>query len=253
MKKYALMGLMLCSFAAHAKEKMCSIKTPVNKIALIEMYTSEACSSCPPGDRAISVLPNANFPSDKVTVLAFHVDYWDHLDWIDPFSRKDFVERHRVLATKNKAKALFTPHFFVNSKEVFNWRKNLVKETNTVNQEKAPISISADYEIRENKLKVDITKNWIEKPQEVDVFVAVSENKILRKITDGENSGETINYHHVVRDLRKMRNSEESVEMSIGVDWKKENLSLIIFVQDKNATVLQSTYDNMLSDCVVKK
>lgn len=238
-----------------AQEKMCSIKSPENKMALIEMYTSEACSSCPPGDRAISVLPNKDFPSDKVAVLAFHVDYWDHLDWVDPFSKKEFVERHRVLATKNKAKALFTPHFFVNSKEVFNWRKNLVKETALSNQEKSNLNIFADYEIRKNnKLVIDIKYSWIKGLEDFDLFVAISENKILRKITDGENSGETINYHHIVRNLSKVdTKSNLSTEINLGTDWNKENLSLVVFAQDKRFNIIQSVYDSMLKDCVVKK
>lgn len=233
-----------------SQDLMCSIKTPKNKVALIEMYTSEACSSCPPGDRAISVLPNIHFPSDKVAVLAFHVNYWDHLDWIDPFYKKEFVQRHQILANKNKAKALFTPHFFVNSKEVFNWRSNLVKEVDLVGKLNSQISFSVDYEIKDAKLKVKMFDDF--KKTNLDIFVAVSENKILRKITDGENKGETINYHHVVRELIKVSDINNTI-ITLGNDWKIENLSLVVFAQDKNFNVIQSVYDNALKDCVVKK
>lgn len=85
------------------------------------------------------------------------------------------------------------------------------------------------------------------------MFIAITENEILRKITDGENKGKLMNYHHVVRSLTQLPKNQKTIEIPIEKDWDSKKLSMVVFLQDKNYNIIQSSYDNSLKDCVVKK
>ena len=74
------------SAAAPAAE--CTAASGERRVPLLELYTSEGCDSCPPVDRWVSELPARGYGRDRVVVLAFHVDYWDRLGWIDPYGRR---------------------------------------------------------------------------------------------------------------------------------------------------------------------
>ena len=67
------------------------------RVPVLELYTSEGCDSCPPADRWVSGLPARGLAADRVVTLAFHVDYWNHLGWADPYARAEFSERQRAV------------------------------------------------------------------------------------------------------------------------------------------------------------
>ena len=100
----------------------CSADSGHVRNALVELYTSEGCSSCPPADRALHRL-TADRP--RVIPLAMHVDYWDSIGWKDRFAQPPFAERQRWEVRANQHRTSFTPHFFVNGREVEDWRADL--------------------------------------------------------------------------------------------------------------------------------
>jgi hypothetical protein len=79
---------------------------------LIELFTSEGCSSCPPADRLLEKLAAEN--NDKVYVLSFHVDYWNYIGWKDPFSQARFSQRQRNYARQFSLESIYTPQMVVN-------------------------------------------------------------------------------------------------------------------------------------------
>src|ERR1700675_951558 len=83
---------------AHAAD--CSLHSPPHRVAVLELYTSEGCSSCPPADRWLSSLPQRGVTPDNAVLLAFHVDYWNQLGWPDRFSQPGFSQRQRVIAAR---------------------------------------------------------------------------------------------------------------------------------------------------------
>src|SRR5229473_3943230 len=93
------------SFAA------CDVKSGPKAAALVELYTSEGCSSCPPADRQLSRLREALDPTAVVVPLSLHVDYWDYIGWKDPFARGEFAKRQTWLAHANQQGFVYTPHF----------------------------------------------------------------------------------------------------------------------------------------------
>lgn len=91
------------------------------QVQLLELYTSEGCSSCPPADRWLRELRNSGRLWKEIVPLAFHVDYWDRLGWRDRFSRAAWTGRQRRYAALGLARSVYTPGFFVNGREWRGW------------------------------------------------------------------------------------------------------------------------------------
>ena len=77
-----------------AEAATCQATSPKNTVALVELYTSQGCSSCPPADRWLSQLPS-RVDANRAIPLALHVGYWDYIGWKDPFAKREFNDRHR--------------------------------------------------------------------------------------------------------------------------------------------------------------
>jgi len=92
------------------------------RVALIELFTSEGCSSCPPADRWVSDLKTNPALWTKFAPVAFHVDYWDQIGWRDRFARADYSDRQRRYAAEGGARVVYTPGVFRNGKEWHGWR-----------------------------------------------------------------------------------------------------------------------------------
>ena len=94
-------------------------KSGNNQVALIELYTSQGCSSCPPADEWLAELKNKPGLWNEFVPVAFHVDYWDFLGWKDSFSKEEFSNRQRLHRAQGNVKVVYTPGFFLNGNE---WR-----------------------------------------------------------------------------------------------------------------------------------
>ena len=94
-----------------------------NSIVVLELFTSQGCSSCPPADKHLNELR-----SDKVIALSYHVDYWNYIGWKDPFSKSTYTEKQRLYATKFNSSTIYTPQLVINGKEhIVGSDKDLVK------------------------------------------------------------------------------------------------------------------------------
>ena len=109
-------GAVLFTLPAHAAEPIV-IESGATQTAVVELYTSEGCNSCPPADRWLSRLAQTPQAEDEVLALAFHVDYWDYLGWKDRFSSSEYTSRQRQLGANNLQRTIYTPEFFVNGME----------------------------------------------------------------------------------------------------------------------------------------
>jgi hypothetical protein len=99
----------------------CERSSPPHTVALVELYTSEGCSSCPPADRWLSGLA-ARYGADRIVPLSLHVDYWDYIGWQDPYAQRQFGERQRELGRFATSPTIYTPEVFVGMRELRNWR-----------------------------------------------------------------------------------------------------------------------------------
>src|SRR5262249_3744705 len=92
----------------------CNLESGARRVALLELYTSEGCDSCPPTDRWVSALAGRGLEPSRVVTLGFHVDYWNYLGWSDPFAKADFSARQRVASQRNRATVVYTPQLLLN-------------------------------------------------------------------------------------------------------------------------------------------
>ena len=92
------------------------------RVTLIELFTSEGCSSCPPADRWLSDLKTNPDLWKEFTPVAFHVDYWDYIGWKDRFARADYSDRQRRYAAEGGTRVVYTPGVFRNGQEWRGWR-----------------------------------------------------------------------------------------------------------------------------------
>ena len=81
---------------ASAETPTCEVNSPPHRVALLELYTSEGCSSCPPADKWLSELPEKGVDADKLVALSLHVDYWNYIGWRDPYLKNSREYRNRI-------------------------------------------------------------------------------------------------------------------------------------------------------------
>ena len=96
----------------------CTATSGAQRVPVLELYTSEGCDSCPPADKWISELPARKLGVDRVLALAFHVDYWNQLGWIDPFSQAAFSDRQRQHSKRRGVSFVVTPQLLLNGQEI---------------------------------------------------------------------------------------------------------------------------------------
>ena len=180
----------------------CQATSPKNTVALVELYTSQGCSSCPAADRWLSQLPS-RIDAGRAVPLALHVGYWDYIGWKDPFAKREFNDRQSQLAALNRSNTRYTPGVFVQGRET-NWSSEPAFDTQlrAVNQRPAAATLTLDNVTTQGG-KVDVrahaelaTPNSVKNPR---MFVALVQNGISTKVTAGENRGETLANDRVTR------------------------------------------------------
>lgn len=238
-------SLILCALQpAYAAE--CSAKSDAATVPLLELYTSEGCSSCPPADKWLGGLKP---DTSKFTPLAFHVDYWDYIGWKDKFSKAEYSDRQRKGAAFGGAGFVYTPQFVMNGRDFKGWDNSRLNEAvdksqniasranlmlNTVTEANGDITLKASAQA----VKPADAKN-------TDVFIALYENKLVSKVNAGENSGRELKHDYVVREFfgaYQMSNLNEfSKNFTLNNAWKNKDGGAVIFVQNsQTGEILQS-------------
>lgn len=247
-----LRGLAVCIVAAAAAVPLaataaCDARSGPKVAALVELYTSEGCSSCPPADRQLSRLRQSLGPEALAVPLALHVGYWDYLGWKDPYAQPGFERRQNWLVRLNRQQTIYTPQFFVGGMELHSRWDSLQKEVQRLNAEPATAWIHLRANLAVNGVLVlDAEAKVRAGADPAALYLALAESGLTSKVTRGENSGATLAHDHVVRawigpvDLvagmvRKRR------EIALSPAWNRARLELAAFVQDmRTGAVLQA-------------
>lgn len=202
-------ALTLLAQAAHpAAANDCSAlhaQSPPHTVAVVELYTSEGCNSCPPADRWLS--RTAADPQRWIP-LALHVDYWNGLGWKDPFSRAAFTERQRALGDAVHASTIYTPEVFVSGRELRRWadpvdfsraiearnarpaQAEIALDATTSGTQRMALQTRARFTLRRLADGTEPTVAWI----------ALTQNGLASRPTGGENGGVALHHDHVVRE-----------------------------------------------------
>ena len=218
--------------------------------AIVELYTSEGCSSCPPAEQWFQAL--IDLPKDELDVLAlaFHVDYWDYLGWKDRFGNPKHTSRQRQLGANNRQESIYTPEFFVDGIEARGTKKVLEKIRNT-NSRRASIqlklSISKTADVLQLELQSD-TQDAAGKTLQHRFFVY--ENQLMSDVKRGENSGERLFHQQVVRYMSPALNLKDVNPHNIDIKpvWRLDNIGVAALVTAPgNENYLQVVYSPILA------
>lgn len=203
---------------------------------VIELFTSQGCSSCPPADRLLGKLAR----DPKVIPLSFHVDYWNYIGWTDPFSSKKWSERQQAYALAFRSNRLYTPQLVVagrthlNGSDEAGARKRIAEALARPPAGQVTLSVLPAQDRLQVKAGAKLSRT-VEGP--LDLWVVVYETGLVTKVGSGENASATLHNEYVVRRLEKaltLQGGADSAELVLGLDrrWKRENLGVAAFLQD---------------------
>ena len=184
----ALAGAVL---AAGATAQTCEVRSGPKPPAVVELYTSEGCSSCPPADRWLSTLK----PQDNVLALSFHVNYWNHLGWRDPFATKETTARQYQLKDALGGKYVYTPQVVLNGRDHRDWNG---QRASTLAGLPAAAAPALRLSRQGNVVTAQIEATQGETPSEFAGYWAMLQDGVVSKVTRGENAGEDLRHDHVV-------------------------------------------------------
>jgi hypothetical protein len=192
----ALAAAVLASAAASAATAgtsgTCAAQSGAKVPTVIELYTSEGCSSCPPADRWLTALK----ARDGVVPLAFHVDYWDSLGWKDRFAQPLFTQRQNASQHYSGARFAYTPQVIIDGRDTPDWSG--VPTASLAGR--APSTVALKLE-RNGAAVHLVVQPGAGAPAKLSGFVAVVDDDNLTKVGAGENRGETLRQDGVVREL----------------------------------------------------
>ena len=182
----------------------CRAQSGPGQTALIELYTSEGCSSCPPADRWLSDLAAEPSARGEVVPLALHVDYWDGLGWRDRFARPDFSARQRALTAAQGSKTVFTPQVIIDGRTALDWREDAAFRRRVAAINARPAQAELDLEIAPEADAWGVKVRGRLQPQaaaRAGVFVALYQNGLFSHVTAGENAARRLRHDRVTREL----------------------------------------------------
>lgn len=181
----------------------CTAQSPAHRIALLELYTSEGCDSCPPADQFVSGLRAAGVAPEQAVLMSLHVDYWNYIGWKDPFSRPAFTERQRWLSNLAGSRTVYTPEIFIGAKELRGgarggWDSGVPAAVKRVNAQAAQADIGITLGAPGAAgLPVSVKAS---SAREGKLFIALVENGVASQVTAGENRGRLLRHDFVVRE-----------------------------------------------------
>ncbi len=174
-----------------------STESKTRQPVLVELFTSEGCSSCPPADRQLTFLETQQPVSGaEVITLAFHVDYWDRLGWKDAYSSAEFSERQNQYVQRMKLNSSYTPQMVVDGQAEF-VGSNGGQATDAI-AKAASAKGRYDIKLTENNAEVEI---GLPKHESATVYLAAAEDGIVTDVKNGENGGKKLPHISVVRKL----------------------------------------------------
>lgn len=226
--------LVLCSLLAPAVHAAtCSAVSGESRNRLLELYTSEGCSSCPPADRWLTQLP----PDSRVIPLAFHVDYWDRLGWKDPFAQAAFSQRQR--ARNSGMGWVYTPQVMLDGEDFRAWQRGLPAPAGG----RARLTLDLVLVSEPRQLDVTVTPHFVDTTANRDarLYLALTENHLVSKVAAGENAERILRHDHVVRELAGPFSPHKTrYRFKLVQDWEPGDLAITAFVLDAEGKTLQA-------------
>ncbi len=194
------------AFTARAGDKV--FESGPQRVHLIELFTSQGCSSCPPAEAWLSKLKNEPRLWKDFVPIAFHVDYWDRLGWRDPFSSKEWTARQYQYSTNWRSESVYTPGFVLDGRE---WLGRSVPPP--ASEKPGVLKLS----FKDQKVAAEFVADDA-RIKDVDLYLATVGFNLKTKISAGENSGRNLDQDFVVLSLMNQKMSGDKAEIALTPD-----------------------------------
>ncbi len=234
-KIYSSLLLLTLAIVAFKADKISDNNKAAKGFAVVELFTSEGCSSCPPADALIARLQKES-AGKPIYILAFHVDYWNRLGWKDVFSDASYSQRQQQYSKWLNSSEVYTPQAIVNGRTEF-----VGSEENTLRSAlKTGLMAGAKNGIVLNNLKSSGDKINLQYQTEGEtnnssLVIALIEKNATTKVGRGENAGRSLSHVQIVRKLQSVmlrNNPSGSVSIAIPVGFNAESFEAIAFIQN---------------------
>lgn len=194
---------------------------------LVELFTSEGCSSCPSADAALETLARTQpVAGARIIPLELHVDYWNDLGWADPFSSPAFTQRQRDDARGAGDDRIYTPQMVVDGAQSFVGEEARAEEAVARAAEVSKLPVSID--IRGASVVVQAKP-----PADADVWLAVTEGELVSHVPRGENAGRTLRHAAVVRRLERLSGAMRA-QLAPDARWNVDRLDVVAWIQERS-------------------
>jgi hypothetical protein len=238
------------AFILPAHAAPCTARSPEHMTALVELYTSEGCSSCPPAERWLSSLAGT-YPIERVVPIALHVEYWDYIGWKDPYAKRAFSQRQRKLSQLQRLALVYTPQVLLQGADFRQWAGNAFDAAVVrINARPARARLSLEIiALSAGGLRLRSNAQLQEgiDGEHAGLYLAAYEDRLQSRVTAGENRGRTLSHDRVVLEWRGpygfARDARVATEVELGLlPGAAPNRSGVVgFVQDRRTgEVLQA-------------
>jgi hypothetical protein len=222
---------------------------------VVELFTSEGCSSCPPADAFLQKLVESQpLAGAQIIALGEHVDYWDQLGWKDRFSSAALTNRQQVYGARFNTESIYTPQMIVDGRAEMvgsdaSAARRALERALTAPHGSLQIAIDGPGD-RAEKGSIHVSVTAADLPKlasgdRADVLAAITEDHLQSKVTRGENHGRVLSHVAVVRSLSTIgevaSNSASTAlqaEIPIAPDWQRSQLKVIAFVQERRGRAI---------------
>ena len=206
---FRLTFIIWLSVAFIARGEEVSFESGPQRVHLIELFTSQGCSSCPPAEAWLSKLKGEPRLWKDFVPIAFHVDYWDRLGWRDSFASREWTARQYQYSTNWKSESVYTPGFVLDGREWLG--RSIPPPENTEKPGMLKLSIN------DRKVAVEFIAND-GRTKDVDLHVATVGFDLKTKVSAGENSGRNLDQDFVVLSLTNQKMLGGKTEVALTAD-----------------------------------
>jgi len=215
------------------------------KIVLVELFTSEGCSDCPPADELLRRIDRKQTSAGKLIVgVSEHVTYWNHLGWSDPFSLDKSDQRQNAYSNKFGLNGVYTPQMVVNGTEEFVGSDSAKLSAALQKEDRHPSSVDvriASLDLAAGKLTVRFSADGVFPSQGVDVIAVLADDTDRSSVQRGENSGHTLTHVAVARSLTQVARlkgaaAESTVQIPLPPLYQREQMHHLILIAQTTGT-----------------
>jgi len=218
---------------ASASQAQTIFQSGPEQVPLLELYTSQGCSSCPPADQWLSRLKEDPGLWKNIVPLAFHVDYWDYIGWQDPFAQPEFGQRQRHIAEQGGTRAVYTPGMMLNGKDWRGWTRGDVPQRYPGETGTLTMSLDGQQLVIHYAPAEPLANN-------LQVYVALLGFDVKSEVTAGENTGRELRSDFIVLKMVQMPLLRDDKTYSASLpalqpDHPMPRLAIAAWVADRSA------------------